>query len=255
MLIDTHTHLFLDAFDSDIEEVINSAIGNNVEKFFLPNIDSSTIERLLNISKKYPNNCYPLIGLHPTSVKENYKQEIDTIEYWLTKEKFYAIGEIGIDLYWDKTFEHQQEDAFKIQIEIAKKHSLPIIIHARESFNEIFSIIDQLNDEKLTGIFHSFTGNKEQAEKIINYGGFKIGINGIVTFKNSELANIVKQIGIEHILLETDSPYLAPHPKRGRRNESSFLIYTAKKIAELYNISIDELADVTTENAKQIFKF
>ena len=255
MFIDTHTHLFLKEFDEDIENVISEAIKNKVEKFFLPNIDSSTIESLLNLTKKYPNNCYPLIGLHPTSVKENYIEEIKIVENWLKKEKFYAIGEIGIDLYWDKTFKDQQEDAFRIQIEIAKNNKLPIIIHSRESFDEIFLVIDELNDENLTGIFHSFTGNLDQAKKIINYRGFKIGINGIVSFKNSKLGDTVKEIGLEHLLLETDSPYLAPHPKRGRRNESSYLIYTAQKIAELYNVSLEELAEITSKNAKEIFKF
>jgi len=255
MFIDTHTHLFLKEFDEDREFVIANAINNKVEKFFLPNIDSTTIDSLLKLSKQYPNNCYPLIGLHPTSVKKNYIEEIKIIENLLKKEKFYAIGEIGIDLYWDKTFKKQQDNAFRIQIEIAKKNKLPIVIHSRESFNEIFSIIDELNNNDLTGIFHSFTGDIEQAKKIISYGGFKIGINGIVSFKNSKLGETVKEIGIEHLLLETDSPYLAPHPKRGRRNESSYLIYTAQKIADLYNISLEKLAEITTKNAKEVFKF
>ncbi len=253
MFIDTHTHLYLKEFDNDRDTVILDAINNKVERFFLPNIDSTTISNLLKLSKKYPNNCYPLIGLHPTSVKENYLEEIKIVENWLKKEKFYAIGEIGIDLYWDKTFKKQQDDAFRIQIEIAKKNNLPIIIHARESFDEIFSIIDELNDDKLTGIFHSFTGDLEQAKRIINYGGFKIGINGIVSFKNSKLGDTVKEIGIEYLLLETDAPYLAPHPKRGQRNESSYLIYTAQKIADLYNMPIEKLAEITTKNANEVF--
>ncbi len=186
-----------------------------------------------------------MMGLHPTSVKENYKEELKKIENLLIETKFFAIGEIGIDLYWDKTFKNQQEDAFRYQIDLAKKYNLPIVIHARESFDEIFMIMNDLIDDKLSGVFHAFTGNEFQAQQIIEWG-FKIGIGGIVTFKNSGLDQVVNNIDINHIVLETDSPYLAPVPKRGKRNESAFLPYIAEKIAEIKNISLEEVAEITT---------
>ena len=251
--IDTHTHLFLPEFDSDRDQVIINAQENGVEKVLLPNVDGSTTEHLLNLVTKYPDFCFPMIGLHPTSVKRNYKEELKNIESWLDKRKFYAIGEIGIDLYWEKSFKTQQEEAFRYQIDLAKKHNLPIVIHARESFDEIFRIMDEVMDEKLNGVFHAFTGNVTQANRIIEWG-FKIGIGGIVTFKNSGLDKVVNNIDINHIVLETDSPYLAPVPKRGKRNESAFVLYIAQKIAEIKNISLKEVAQTTTYNAKQLFK-
>lgn len=254
ILIDTHTHLFLEQFDEDRSTVVEEALRNGIKKMFLPNIDSSTTEKVVQMAKDFPEVCYPIIGLHPTSVKENYRDELKDLEHWLKKEKFYAIGETGIDLYWDKTFIKEQEEAFKFQIKLAKQSGLPLIIHARESFDEIFAIVDELNDERLKGIFHSFTGTTEQAEKILFYKGFKIGIGGIVTFKNSGLADVVAKIGLEHLVLETDSPYLAPTPKRGKRNESSYLIYIAQKIAEVYNTDIEKVAEITTQNATELFK-
>lgn len=252
-LIDTHSHIFLPEFDSDREEVIFNAKENGVEKILLPNVDDSTTERLMELVSKYPDYCLPMMGLHPTSVKENYKEELEKVENWLVKRKFYAIGEIGIDLYWDKSFEKEQEKAFRYQIELAKKHNLPIVIHARESFDEIFLIMNDVIDEKLNGVFHAFTGNDEQAKQIISWG-FKIGIGGIVTFKNSGLDKVVNNIDINHIVLETDSPYLAPVPKRGKRNESAYILYIAQKIAEIKNMTIEEVAKITTDNAKQLFR-
>ncbi|MDA3954826.1 MAG: TatD family hydrolase [Bacteroidales bacterium] len=252
-LIDTHSHLFLLEFDTDRAQVVINAKKNGVEKILLPNVDSATIDSLLDIASKYPDFCYPMMGLHPTSVNENYKKELEYVEFWLKKRKFYAIGEIGIDLYWDKTFIIQQEDAFRYQIDLAKKYDLPIVIHARESFDEIFKIMDEVIDDNLYGVFHAFTGNKIQAESIIEWG-FKIGIGGIVTFKNSDLNKVVHNIDINHIVLETDSPYLAPVPNRGKRNESANLIHIAKKIAEIKNITLEEVAEKTTFNAKQLFK-
>jgi TatD DNase family protein len=252
--IDTHTHLFLEEFDDDREFVIQEAIGKGIEKFFLPNIDKNSFEPVLNLSKKFPHVCYPIAGLHPTSVKENYLEELNTVEQFLKKEVFYGIGETGIDLYWDKTFLNQQIESFEYQIELAKKYNLPVIIHVRDSFNEVFSVVDKLNDEKLTGIFHCFSGNYAQAQKIIEYGGFKMGIGGVITFKNSGLSDIISKINLEHFVLETDSPYLAPVPYRGKRNKSSYIIEIATKIADLKGISIDEVARITTENAKRIFK-
>jgi TatD DNase family protein len=252
-LIDTHTHLFLPEFDLDRDKVIENARESGVEKVLLPNVDDSTTLQLINLADKYPDFCFPMMGLHPTSVKENFRAELEKVENWLEKRKFYAIGEIGIDLYWDKTFKNEQEAAFRYQIDLAKKYNLPIIIHARESFDEIFRIMDDVIDEKLSGIFHAFTGNEAQAEKVIDWG-FKIGIGGIVTFKNAGLDKIVNNIDINHIVLETDSPYLAPVPKRGKRNESAYVLYIAQRIADVKNITLEEVAEITTKNAKQLFK-
>ncbi|MCK5170252.1 MAG: TatD family hydrolase [Bacteroidales bacterium] len=251
--IDTHTHLFLPEFDSDRDQVIINAQENGVKRVLLPNVDRSSTEHLLNLVAKYPDFCFPMMGLHPTSVTGNYKEELKNVESWLDKRKFYAIGEIGIDLYWDKSFKTQQEEAFRYQINLAKKYDLPIVIHARESFDEIFRIMDEVMDEKLNGVFHAFTGSNNQATKIIEWG-FKIGIGGIVTFKNSGLDKVVNNIDINHIVLETDSPYLAPVPKRGKRNESAFMLYIAQKIAEIKNLTLEEVAQITTSNAKQLFK-
>ena len=251
--IDTHTHLFLPEFDTDRNQVIENAIRNNVYKFLLPNVDNHTINPLLDLCNQFPDNCYPMVGLHPTSVKENYKSDLEKIESLLNHQKFIAIGETGIDLYWDKTFFDQQQDAFIFQINLAKKNKLPIVIHARNSFNEIFSILESRIDENLTGVFHAFTGTLEQAEQIINWG-FLLGIGGIVTFKNSGLDRIVEHIDLNHIVLESDSPYLAPVPHRGKRNESAYIVNVAEKIAEIKKCPLSEVAEKTTFNAKQLFK-
>jgi TatD DNase family protein len=252
-LIDTHTHIFLPEFDSDRDQVIKNAQENGVSQVLLPNVDSTTSESLLKLAEQYPDFCLPMMGLHPTSVDKNYHEELKKVEVLLAKRKFYAIGEIGIDLYWDKTYKSQQEEAFLHQINLAKKYNLPIVIHARESFDEIFRIVEKEMDDNLSGVFHAFTGNEEQANQIVDWG-FKIGIGGIVTFKNAGLDKVVNTIDINHIVLETDSPYLAPLPKRGKRNESAYVIYIAQKIAEIKNISTDEVARITTNNAKQIFR-
>jgi len=252
-LIDTHTHLFVKEFDNDRDTVIKNAVNSGITKMILPGINSSYIEIQNKLAKQFPDICFPAIGLHPSDVKENFKDEINIVEQQLKTNKYIAVGEIGIDLYWDKTFLPQQKDAFKKQIVLAKKHKLPIIIHVREAFNEVFEIVDSLNDDALTGVFHSFTGNVEQANKILTYDGFKIGINGIVTFKNSGLDKVVKNIDLKHLVLETDSPYLSPVPKRGKRNESSYLLYIAEKIAEIKNVSIEKLAEITNINAIEIF--
>ncbi len=254
MLIDTHTHLYLPEFNKDRHEVVERAILQGVGKMFLPNIDSRSINPMLTLANAYPHQCFPMIGLHPSSVRKNYEEELHIIRKWLTKRTFYAIGETGIDLYWDKTYLPEQILAFKAQVNLAKEHKLPVIIHSRESFEEIFSILDELNNDQLTGIFHSFTGTIKQAEHIISYHGFKIGIGGIVTFKNSGLGEVIKAIDPKHIVLETDSPYLAPVPKRGRRNESAFLRFTAEKIAELYDMTLEEISDITTINALEIYQ-
>lgn len=255
VLTDTHTHLYSEQFDEDIEQVISNCIDKGISRLFLPNIDSSSINGMMKLSAKYPESCFPMMGLHPTSVKDNYKDELALVEDWLSKHNFCAVGEIGIDLYWDKTHLKEQQDAFRFQIELAKKYDLPFVIHCRDAFDEIFEILDELNDDKMRGIFHCFTGTIEQANHIINYGGFKLGIGGVVTFKNSGLDKVVEQIDLAHLVLETDSPYLAPTPYRGKRNESTYLYNIAGKVAELKLVSIEEVAKITTENSKEIFGF
>lgn len=220
----------------------------------LPNIDSSSIDDMLNLCGQFPNFCFPMMGLHPTSVKENYKDELDIAKDWLGKRKFCAIGETGIDLYWDKTFIKEQQEAFNRQIELAKNYRLPIVIHMRNSFEEIFEIVKQHASPELSGVFHCFTGNLDQAKKIIDMN-FMLGIGGVVTFKNSGLDKVIENIDVKHLLLETDAPFLAPVPYRGKRNESAYLQIIAHKVAQIKNKSIEEIAAVTTANAKQLFKF
>ena len=251
-LTDTHAHLYLKAFRNDIDEVIVRAVGRGVKRIFLPNLDSSSVEDMLRICEKYKGICFPMIGLHPTSVKENYLDELTGIENELDNDKYIAIGETGIDLYWDQTYLEEQRIAFRTQLTWAKGSDLPVVIHARDSFDEIFEVMDQEHTPDLKGVFHSFTGNAEQAEKILSYG-FYIGINGIVTFKNSGLEKIVKEIPLEKLLLETDAPFLAPTPFRGRRNESAYVYDVAKKIAEIKELKMEEVANITTANALTLF--
>lgn len=254
MFVDSHSHIYSEEFSSDRNEVIARALKAGVNKIVLPNIDSSTIKPMLDLADSDPNLFIPLIGLHPTSVKEDFRKELEIMEYWFNKRKFAGIGEIGMDLYWDKTFINEQIEAFRIQIGWAKKNRIPIIIHVRDSFQEVFDVLQQENEESLTGVFHSFTGNAEQAAQVIDLG-FKIGIGGIVTFKNSGLDAVVQNIDLHHVLLETDSPWLAPVPHRGRRNESAFITAVAAKIASLQGISIEEVARITTQNTQQLFGF
>lgn len=255
ILTDTHTHLYSEQFKEDIDIVVKQSIDKGIARLFLPNIDSTSIDGMLELEKKYPENCFPMMGLHPCSVGENYLEELKIVENWLSKKDFCAIGEIGIDLYWDKTYLKEQQEAFRTQIKWAKEKNLPFVIHCRDAFDEIFEIMDELNDEKMKGIFHCFTGNIEQAKHIINYGGFKLGIGGVVTFKNAGLDKVVEQIELTHLVLETDSPYLAPAPHRGKRNESSYLYHIADKISDIYEVSVKEVARITTNNSKDIFGF
>lgn len=252
--IDTHTHLYSEEFNEDRSEIINKAIGLGVSKFFLPNIDESSIDGMLALQTEFPNICYPMLGLHPCSVDGNFKSSLAKIEAIIPSNKIIAIGEIGIDLYWDKTYREAQIEAFKIQIAWAKTLGLPIVIHVRDAFEDVFNVIDELNDVSLTGVFHCFTGNIEQAKKVIAYGGFKLGIGGVVTFKNSGLDKVISEIDIKHLVLETDSPYLAPVPFRGKRNESSYIPLIAQKIADIYNIDVETVGKITTENARSLFK-
>ncbi len=251
--IDTHAHLYLDKFEADIDQVISNAIESGVTKMYLPNIDSSTVASMNNLVAKYPQNCYPMIGLHPSDVKENFEEELAIVKEEAEKGKYIAIGEIGIDLYWDKTFLKQQQDAFAFQIELAKTHGLPIAIHARDSFDEIFEVLDQHNDDSLTGVLHCFTGNLEQAQRVINYGGFKLGIGGVATFKNGGLDKVIPHIDLAHLVLETDAPFLAPTPYRGKRNESQYIPIVADKIAQMKGIKIEKVAAATTQNALELF--
>ncbi|MCZ4693762.1 TatD family deoxyribonuclease [Ancylomarina euxinus] len=252
-LIDTHSHIYSEAFDEDIAEAIQRAKDANVGQIFLPNIDSESIEPMFKLVKNYPDYCLPMMGLHPTSVKENYEEELAICEKWLKKESFIAIGEIGIDLYWDKTFLKEQQLVFEKQLNWAVERELPVVIHARESFSEIFEVLEPFKSKNLTGVFHSFTGNLEQANKAISMG-FLLGLNGILTFKNSGLDRVVKEIDTKYLILETDSPYLAPTPKRGKRNESAYVAFIAEKLAEIHNLSLDEVTKITSRNAQNLFK-
>lgn len=252
MLIDTHSHIYSEDFIVDIDEVVKRSYENDIRKIVLPNIDSSSVKKMLDLVDNYPQICYPLMGLHPTSVNEDYQEELQLVEYWLAKRKFYGVGEIGIDLYWEAAFLEEQVKAFRYQINLAKKYKLPVVIHVRDSFNETYKVLKEENTDELTGIFHSFTGSVEQANQIIDLG-FKLGIGGIVTFKNSGLDKVLENIDPSHMVLETDSPYLTPAPNRGKRNESAYLIYIARKIAEIHNTTVGEIAKVTTENATRLF--
>ena len=252
--IDTHTHLFASEFDNDIDIVIKNALDNGISKMLLPNIDSTTTTKMLQLCDRHPNNCYPMIGLHPCSIKkDNLEKEISHVEQMLSQNKFIAVGEIGLDLYWDKSTLDLQKIAFESQIELAKKYKLPIAIHVRDSFNEAIEIVERLNDYNLSGVFHCFTGNLEEAQRIINLKNFYLGIGGVVTFKNGGINKIINQVSLDRIILETDSPYLSPTPFRGTRNESKYLLNIAHKMAELYNIDIEDIAKKTTKNAIDLF--
>lgn len=252
-LIDSHTHLYLPEFDDDRDEVISRALNKDIAKMLLPNINRESMEQVIKMADDYPGICYPMTGIHPTSIKEDYRQQLEAVTASLKQHDFIAIGEIGIDLYWDKTFVKEQEAAFREQVRMAKKEKLPVVIHSRESLEEIINILDDEGTEGLDGVFHSFTGNIEQAREVIKRG-FLIGTGGIVTFKNSGLDKIIGSLELENIILETDSPYLAPVPMRGKRNESSYLLHVAEKLAEIKRIPLKEIARVTTANCINLFK-
>ncbi len=252
ILTDTHTHLYAEQFDEDRDAVINKAMDLGIKRFFVPAIDSTYYDRMFALERAFPENVFLMAGLHPTHVKADFKMELAVVENQLNTNQFYAIGEIGMDLYWDKSFIKEQQEAFRKQIIWAKERKLPIVIHCRDAFDEIFEIMDEVCDDTLNGIFHCFTGNKEQAEKIVSYG-FKLGIGGVVTFKNGGLDKFLADISLEHIVLETDSPYLAPTPFRGKRNESSYLMNVLGKLVDLYGLEAEEIARITTFNSKQIF--
>ncbi len=249
---DTHTHLYSDEFKDDRAEVIQRAIHAGVSRLFIPSIDSTYTNEMYDLEQQYPDHIFLMMGLHPCYVKENYLGELAHVEAQLGKHKFYAIGEIGIDLYWDKTTLDIQKTAFQRQIQLAKKHKLAINIHCRDAFDEVFEVLELEKSPELFGIFHCFSGDLEQAKKAISYG-LKLGIGGVVTFKNGKIDQFIDQIDLQHIVLETDSPYLAPAPHRGKRNESAYTILVAEKLATLYQVPVEEIARITTENARAVF--
>lgn len=251
-IIDTHAHLYATQFDKDRDEMLKRAFAIGVEKVYLPNIDSTSIQAMLDLEKAYPAQCFAMMGLHPCSVKENYQEELALVEEWLNKRAFCAVGEIGIDLYWDKTFFEEQKDAFLMQVQWAKEKGLPIVIHSRDSTDVIIELLKPLVDERLRGIFHCFGGSVEQAETIIEMG-FLLGIGGVLTFKKSGLAQTLQQIELKHLVLETDAPYLSPVPFRGKRNESAYTKYIVEKLAEVKGLEPERVGQITSENAERLF--
>lgn len=252
IITDTHVHLYSEDFDQDRSTVIETAIKEGVNRFFLPAIDSTYTESMLQLEKQYPESVFLMTGLHPTHVKSNFEEELNHVEDNLVNHKYYAVGEIGIDLYWDTSTLEWQQKAFRHQIGLAKKHQLPIVIHCREAFDEIFEILEEEKASNLRGIFHCFTGTLEQANQAIGYN-MKLGIGGVVTFKNGKIDKFIDQIDLEHLVLETDAPYLAPVPYRGKRNESSYIMEVLKKLSEVYQLPLETVASVTTENSKKVF--
>ncbi|MFG6685008.1 TatD family hydrolase [Mariniflexile sp. HNIBRBA6329] len=252
IITDTHTHLYSEAFDEDRYEMIKRALSQNVSRFFIPAIDSTYTNSMLQLEQDFPEHIFLMMGLHPTHVKENYKEELKHVEDMLAKRRFYAVGEIGIDLYWDKSTLGIQQEAFKHQIQLAKKYKLPIAIHCREAFDEIFEVLETEKSVDLFGIFHCFTGTLEQAHQAISYN-MKLGIGGVATFKNGKIDQFLNQINLQHIVLETDAPYLAPVPYRGKRNESVYIIKVLERLSYIYNISLEEIAEITTQNSKEVF--
>ncbi len=251
--IDTHTHLYLKDFDVDIDEEIRKSISLGISEFYLPSIDSSYTNRMLDLKNKYPNEIKLMIGLHPTHIGADYKIEIDHVKKMLGEVEFSAVGEIGIDLYWNKKNVKNQINIFIQQIEIALSNKLPIVVHCRDAFDEVYKVLLNFKKDNLSGIFHCFTGTNEEAKKIIDLN-FKLGVGGVVTFKNGGIDKFLNQIPLASIVLETDAPYLAPHPHRGRRNKSSYLVIIAEKIARIYNLPIEKIAQQTTKNARSVFK-
>src|SRR5690606_11280502 len=252
IITDTHTHLYSEAFADDRKEMMQRAIDAGVTRVFIPAIDSTYTEAMLQLEKDFPQYVFLMMGLHPTSVKENYQEELALVEDLLAKRSFYAIGEIGIDLYWDTSTLEIQKKAFKHQIQLAKKYRLPIVIHCRDAFDDIFEVLESEKSDDLFGIFHCFTGTLEQAKRAISYN-MKLGIGGVVTFKNGKIDQFLNQIELKHMVLETDSPYLAPKPYRGKRNESSYIVKVLEKLSELYALPQEKIAEITTQNSKDIF--
>ncbi len=254
MLVDTHIHLYAKAFSSDYEVMLQEAVEKDIQAFFLPNIDEDSINPMLHLQKCFPAQCFPMMGLHPCSVKANYNEVLQNMEKLFAQHTFWGIGETGMDFYWDTTFAREQAESLAIQIQWAKTYNLPLILHCRNAFPALFDVLDREAGPDLRGIFHCFTGNADEARKALSYPGFLLGIGGVVTYKNSGLADVLQHVPIERIVLETDAPYLAPVPHRGKRNNPAFLSYTAHKLAEVYGISDTLLAETTTRNALHLFQ-
>lgn len=254
MFTDTHAHLYAEEFAGDRDQMVKRAMDAGVSKIFLPNIDLESIGPMIELVNQYPRNCFPMMGLHPCSVGVDFQEVLSVCRAHLEKGGFYGVGETGIDLYWDKSFIDQQKEAFRIQIDWAKEFDLPLIIHARDSFDEIFEVLDKENDARLRGVFHCFTGNVEQANHVLSYEGFLMGIGGVVTFKNSGLDKVLETIPLSKLVLETDAPYLAPVPNRGKRNETAFITAVASRMSQIFDIPVAKIADITSANAKELFR-
>ena len=253
--IDTHAHLYSEEFKDDRNNVVENAMQNGVTKMLLPNISSQYTTSMMDLCQKYPKNCFPMMGLHPCDVKKDtMEKELLHVKEMLEKERFIAVGEIGLDLHWDKTTLEIQKEAFIFQIELAKKYRIPIAIHVRDSFLEAIEIVEKLNDEDLSGVFHCFTGNEEDAKRITDLGNFYLGIGGVLTFKNAGVDKTIEKIDMKHLILETDAPYLSPTPFRGKRNESKYIVNIAEKLSEIKEIKMEEIASITTKNAQNLFK-
>ena len=252
-LIDTHTHLYVEAFDEDRDEIIERALAIGVSDFFVPAIDSSYTEGMFALEAQYPDQVHLMTGVHPTHIKNNYREELAHVYSLLKSRSFCAIGEIGIDLYWDKTFIKEQQEAFDIQIQWAKDNKLPVVIHCRDAFDEVFEVLEGHKSEELYGIFHCFTGTVQQAKQALSFN-LKLGIGGVVTFRNGKIDQFLNEIPLSKIVLETDSPYLAPVPNRGKRNESSYIKQVAEKVAAIYDLTVEQVAEQTTKNAFEVFK-
>jgi len=250
--IDTHAHLYASDFDSDRSAVMERCSAQRVDKIVMPNIDAASIDAMLRLEEEFPSQCFATMGLHPCSVKQDFQRELYVIENWLTSRSFRAVGEIGTDLYWDKTYWPQQQEAFRVQVGWAKQYRLPVIIHCRESLDQTIAIVEELHDENLTGVFHCFGGTAEQARRIMQMG-FYLGIGGVVTFKKAGLDKVLPEVGLDHVILETDSPYLAPVPHRGKRNEPAFIPLVGERIAEIMERPVAEVRSITTGNAMKLF--
>lgn len=250
--IDTHAHIFDTQFKEDTEDMLARCLEAEVHQVYMPNIDRTTVDGMLELEHRFPQQCIPMMGLHPCSVKKDFEQELYLVEEWLNQRSFAAVGEIGLDYYWDTTFKEQQLEAFRIQIALAKKHRIPIVIHTRDSFEDAIQLVEELNTDELTGVFHCFTGSKEEAQRI-GETGFYMGLGGVSTFKNSGMDQVIPHLDLDRVVLETDSPYLTPTPHRGKRNEPSYIPLIGKKVAEFTKNQPEAIAEKTTQNARKLF--
>ncbi len=253
-MIDTHSHIYLKEFDADRACVIKDALSAGIHSVFMPNIDTATIHSMLEAEAAFPDVCHAMMGLHPTSVKEDHREQLATIEHWLGIRPFAAIGEIGLDLYWDQSRLKEQQEVFRIQLEWAKEANLPVVIHVRDAFQWVFEVLDSVYDERLKGVFHSFAGTSEEASRALSYPGFFLGINGIVTFKNAGLDKVLSRVAPHRLVTETDAPWLAPVPFRGKRNQPVYMVHTLRKLAEIFDLTVGEMDTITTQNALTLFK-